>query len=142
MVFLFANSGRKFYYFVGQSQARYFAFDELFYFLESLHIARCDECERFALRTGTGCTSDTMDVIFGLHRGVEVDNGIDVVDVDATRHHVGSDKDIDFIVLEVEKYLRALAVVQIGMDLGYVEVFSFQREIELFYLAFRRKEDY
>ena len=72
--------------------------------------------------SGTCGASDAVDVVFGFVGNVVVDNHGYVVDVDASCHDVGGYEYVDAGGPETEHDFVALALFEVGVDLGNVEV--------------------
>ena len=65
---------------------------------------------------GSGCSADTMDVVFGAVGVVEVDDEFDVFDVDASRGHVGGDQHVDVGTFELVQNVFAFVLLLVTVN--------------------------
>ena len=70
----------------GQGYLLDFLAEEVLDGLEAVDVGIADEGDGGAVAIGAGRTSDAVDVVFGIMGHVVVDDGEDIVDVDASGH--------------------------------------------------------
>ena len=91
----------------------YHLLQELLNLLEPEHVLFVDEGDGSTVAVGTCCTTDAVNVIFGIVRHVIIDNHLDVVDVDTTSHDVGSHEHVILTALELEHHIITLSLLQV-----------------------------
>ncbi|MNS60168.1 hypothetical protein D3C72_931490 [compost metagenome] len=72
--------------------------------------------ERQAAATGAAGTADTVHVVFGLHRQVEVDGVADALHVDAAGGNVGGNQNTQLAALQLRQRTGALALVHVAVQ--------------------------
>lgn len=102
----FAQSGR-------ERQFLYLFFEKFLYGLEVADVGIADKGDGVAVALGSGCSSDAMHIILGIAWHVVVDNGVDVVDVDASRHDVGCHEHVDGSAFEAIHDFVALGLREV-----------------------------
>ena len=119
--------------------------DELLNLTEARLVVTADEGNGCALAAGTGCAADAVDVVLAVVGDVEVEDKLDVVDVDAARHDVGSHQHVDVPVTEAVHHLVALGLHEVAVHLAHREALvtsdALQGTGDVLYLQLRRGED-
>ena len=90
--------------------------------MESIHIILVDKGDSYAVSVGTGGTSYTVNIVFGIVRNVIIDNHCNVVNVYSARNDVGSDKNINLSALEFIHHFVALCLVKVGVHFPTVDL--------------------
>ena len=93
-----------------------------------------DEGDGNAVAVGTGGTSDAVHVVLGVVRHVVVDDHLDVVDVDATRHDVGGYKHVELSALKLVHHLVALRLFQVAVHSSALDALLLQGSRQLLHL--------
>ena len=78
----------------------YFSFHQPFNTLHIDDVVRGDESDGLSRPVGSRCASNAVDIVFCVAWHVVVDDGLNVVDVDAASNNVGGYEDGDMPVLE------------------------------------------
>ena len=135
----FPGAGRR--HAVGQGIARYFFFEKPFDGAEFRHVLFVHKGHRASASPGTGRTSDAVDVILGVVGHVEVDDELDVVNVDASRHDIRGHENADLPVLEAEHHVVALFLFEVGVHGFGIEAVAFEHNVQFFHFLLRRGKD-
>ena len=93
----------------------YHLLQEFLYLLEPVHIHLVDQCDGSTITVGTSGTTDTVYIVLGVVRYIEVDDKCDVIDVDATSHDVGSHEYIYLSTLKLEHDVVTLSLCEVGV---------------------------
>ena len=101
---------------------------------------RCQR-EGQAAAAGAAGTADTVHVVFGLHRQVEVDGVADALHVDAAGSHVGGDQDAQLAALQLRQRAGALALVHVAVQGGGGKALVGQAVGQIVGAALGRRED-
>jgi len=80
-----------------------------------MSISGGDQRQGFSAVFSSGSPSDSMDVVFRVMRHVIIDDEGHIVDVNAPRDDIGSDKDRHFAIPEIKHNLIPLILLQIRM---------------------------
>ena len=94
--------------------------------LETVDVQVADEGDGNAVALSTGGTSDAVHIVLGIVGHVVVDDTQNVVDVDASRHNVGSHEHIHLSGLELQHDFVAFALVEVAVHLGTVYLHALQ----------------
>ena len=105
---------------------------EAFNALEETAVLVGDKSDGCAVVLGSGCTADAMDIVFGIARDVVVDDKRYIVHVDSAGHNIGSNKDLNLAVTEIEHHGFAVFLVKVGVHLSGIEAFVAQSVSQLF----------
>ncbi len=89
-------------------------------------IAARDQRHRQARGPGTARTADTVHIVFGIEGHIEVEHRRHILDVQATRGHVGADQQVHFAALEGFERLEALVLAFVAVQRGGLEAFALQ----------------
>ncbi len=81
----------------GRGILLYHLLQELLYLLEPVLVFFAHEGDGSTIAVGTGCTADAVNVIFCIVRNIIIDDHLNIIDVDSTRHNVGSYENIDTV---------------------------------------------
>ena len=73
-------------------------------------VGRCDEADRIAHRVGPPGPADAMDVIFSVHREIEIHHVRNPVDINPARGDIGRHQNADRPRLEILQRAQALAL--------------------------------
>ena len=89
-------------------------------------VARTAQAQRPALFLATAGTTDAVNVNFRIGRDIDVDDGFQLVDIEASRRHVGGDQHRTTAVGELDQDLIALALLKVaiqrqGMNAGVAQ---------------------
>src|SRR6266851_2317133 len=96
---------------------------------ETAILWRCDG-KGAALEPGTAGTADTMNIVRGMDRHVEIEDVRQALDVETARRDVARDQQADLVVLEALERLGALRLRHVAMQCGDVEAVARQRFLE------------
>ncbi len=77
--------------------------------------------------TGTPGTADTVDVILGMNRHVEIENMADIGNIKPPRRYVGGDQELDFTATKSVQRACAHRLIQIAVNGSGIIVVIFQR---------------
>ena len=97
-----------------------------------LFLADEGECDPVGL--GTSCPADAMYIVFAVVGDIVIDDHFDVVDIDPTGKNVCGDEDRQPAAPELQQDLFALRLLEIGMDLLYIEFAPPEFRRELFHV--------
>ena len=91
-------------------------------FLKEASILRENEVDGCSFSTETSCTTDSMDVVFFLHRQLVVDNETDLLDINTSGKQISGDKDTDGTGSELLHHDFTLLLVHLTVHAGDDEV--------------------
>ena len=117
---------RCFAQFLWHREFEHFTFDKLLNGSKARLVVHRDESDGTPLGTGTSRAADTVHIVLTIAGNVVVDDKANVVDVDATRHDVGSHEDIDTTALELVHHHIALCLVEIAVHLAHIELHTLE----------------
>ena len=109
----------------------YLAAKEFLYAFEKVYLIVGDECDGNAVALSACRTADAVDIVFNIARNVVVDDHLNVVDVYAACHNVGSHENIDVAGLEAEHHLVTLSLRQVGMHGATADILLYEAAMYL-----------
>ena len=113
----------------------------MLYLLETVNVCVADEGDGLSVAVGTGSTTNTVDIVFGIVWYVVVDDDTDIINVDAAGYDIGSHKDIGHASLETVHHLVALLLTEVTVHLVAVDVHLLQLTGHLLDLLLLAGED-
>src|SRR5437899_2849569 len=96
---------------------------------ETAILWRCDG-KGAALEPGTAGTADTMNIVLGMDRHVEIEDVRQALDVETARRNIARDQQADLVVLEALKRLGALGLRHVAVQRGDVKAMTRQRFLQ------------
>ena len=99
------------------------------------------ECDRFTFFACATRTADTMHITLGIKRDMVVENMGDIIDIQTTRCHIGSDKDIDTTLFEPTDGYFALFLLHVTMEAADFESLRSEMRNQPIDLFFHTTED-
>lgn len=91
--------------------------------LEETNLGGLEEEQTLALGVGTtGSSSDTVNVVTGVIRGIELDDPVDGGDIETTSSNVGTDQSTLLGVTELEESVGALLLLLLSVQLQNGEI--------------------
>jgi hypothetical protein len=87
------------------------------------NLVRLQEHQTLALAVSTSCgTTNTVNVVSGVIRGVELDNPVDGGNIETTGGHIGTDQGSSLCVAEFEESVGALLLLLLAVQVKHWEV--------------------
>ena len=100
-----------------------------------------EQGDRLAGCAGAGGAADAVDVVFGRHGEVVIDNQRNAFDIEAARGDVGSNQDVVASLLEHFDGAQAVSLVNVAVDAGGVIVVALEALAEFFGFALGGDKD-
>ena len=76
---------------------------------------------------GASCAPDTVNVVFGVERNIEVEHRRNVLDVEPARSHIGAHQQVDLAFLEGVERLQALVLALVAVQRRRLQTFTLKR---------------
>ncbi|MBM3601345.1 MAG: hypothetical protein FJX35_24375, partial [Alphaproteobacteria bacterium] len=124
-----------------QLDARNLLADQLLDSGEVAAVGRRCQHEGAALAAGSAGPADAMDVVFGVHGHIEIEDMRQEGDVETARGHVAAHQKLDLAVAKLLERLHSVALVHVAMQRGGAEAVAHERLVQDRHIALAIAED-